>query len=264
MLRSIRTFLALLSLSLMLTAIPSVSDAAPVQQNGNCWCTQYIYNRFLLDDNTYGNANTWGSYLERQGFQEAATARSGQVVVFSETAGLGPAGHIGIIVSVNQDQTLTVRGANQENVSPGDTGPTEEYDCNNVYTTKYSSTASSHTTFYERPIAYKIRTPLRLSNTSPRVGNSVTASFTLRNVGTSAIQIQELAAGVRLGRDWNGQAFDFPHATNITLSAGEEYTYTKSRTFTVEGNYFAEQVIRINNKWGGIKGANRILFSVGR
>lgn len=239
---------------------PRFVGATPAIQNGNCWCTDYIYQRFLLEG-AYGNANTWGSYLISNGFSIANTVRPGQIVVFSENAGLGPAGHVGVVV---QADPLIVRGANQGVYSSGDAGPFSEFGCNNVYTTQYGPTARRNAKFYERPTGYKLSNQLSLSNTAPRVGETVTASFTLRNVGTSPLQIQDLAAGARQGHNWSGRWFDFPHTGEITLQPGEEYQYKRSQQFTITGDYFAEPVIKVNNNWGGMQGANRVTFSVRR
>jgi hypothetical protein len=103
---------------------------------------------------------------------------------------------------------------------------------------------------------------LSMPTTSLFVGENVTVSFTVKNVGGSALHLEELAAGARRGRDWNGARADFPHVSNITLQPNDEYVYQQSRSFDTAGDYFAEPVVKMNGKWGGIENANRISFTV--
>ncbi len=108
---------------------------------------------------------------------------------------------------------------------------------------------------------------LSLSTTIPDRNQGVTASFKVKNVGGSALTIQSLSAGARLGTDWNGVNVDFPAATNFTLQPGQEYIYQQSRSFNTPGVYFAEPVVQINGQWGGIPntsgGFSRVGFTVG-
>jgi hypothetical protein len=107
---------------------------------------------------------------------------------------------------------------------------------------------------------------LSLSTTAPTPGQSVTASFKVKNVGGMAMTLQNLSAGARLGADWNGTNVDFPAATNITLQPNQEISYQQSRSFDAGGSYFAEPVVQINGQWGGIPlsngGFSRVNFSI--
>jgi hypothetical protein len=125
--------------------------------------------------------------------------------------------------------------------------------------------------FWETDAIFQVTEPGRLRvikalsmpTTSPFVGGSVTASFTVKNVGGSTLYLEELTAGARRGRAWNGEWADFPHVFNITLQPNEEeYVYEQSRSFDTAGNYFAEPVVKINGQWGGIENANRVPFTV--
>lgn len=112
-----------------------------------------------------------------------------------------------------------------------------------------------------KPGELRVVESLTLSNTNPRVGESITARFKVRNVGGQALVLRELSAGARRGSDWNGVEVDFPKVSNITLSPNQEYTYQQSRSFSIAGGHFAEPVVNING-WGGIGGANRVSFNV--
>jgi|GEM_PF-3862470 len=103
---------------------------------------------------------------------------------------------------------------------------------------------------------------LRLSNTSPLTGEPVRAHFKLRNVGGQALTIEQLTAGGRKGTDWNGDWADFPSVFNITLQPGQEYAYDQERSYTQEGGYFAEPVVKLKGNWGGIHNANRVTLTV--
>jgi hypothetical protein len=104
--------------------------------------------------------------------------------------------------------------------------------------------------------------PLSLSSTAPGTGTLVTARFKVQNVGVLPLHIEQLTAGCRRGSNWNGEWADFPNVFNIDLAPGAEYTYLQSRSFDITGTYFAEPVVKINGVWGGISGANRVVFDV--
>jgi hypothetical protein len=103
---------------------------------------------------------------------------------------------------------------------------------------------------------------LSMPTTSLFVGQNVTVSFTVKNVGGSTLHLEELAAAVRRGSDWNGEEADFPPDTKITLEPEEEHVYNQSRSFDTAGDYFAEPVVKMNGQWGGIENANRVYFTV--
>lgn len=106
---------------------------------------------------------------------------------------------------------------------------------------------------------------LSLSSYSPRVGEYITASFTIRNDGGQTIYIAQLTAGARgpgaNGKGWGAPVVDFPTIKNITLQPGQTYFYSQSRSFSNTGDYFAEPV-KDQNGWGGIYPWPRQYFSV--
>jgi hypothetical protein len=102
-----------------------------------------------------------------------------------------------------------------------------------------------------------ITDPIHLSLNNPRVGQTVTAAFRLRNEIGRAETIPRLQAGARglnaCAHNWDAPLVDFPAVENLTLRPGEEYLYQQSRTFTVAGDYFAEPVMQdTQGRWGGI------------
>ncbi len=108
---------------------------------------------------------------------------------------------------------------------------------------------------------------LVLSDTSPDIGESVTASFTLLNVGGQPVTIRRLVAGARgpnaRSREWNAPNVDFPAITDLTLQPGEEYAYRQSNSFSQPGDYFAEPAMLDNNgNWTGIAPYSRVWFDV--
>jgi hypothetical protein len=112
------------------------------------------------------------------------------------------------------------------------------------------------------PGRLRVITALSMPTTSLFVGESITVSFTVKNVGGSAIHLEKLTAAVRRGSDWNGAQADFPHVLDITLQPNEEYVYQQSRNFETAGDYFAEPVVKMNGQWGSIANANRVSFTV--
>lgn len=103
---------------------------------------------------------------------------------------------------------------------------------------------------------------LRLSSISPKVGDSVQASFKIKNTSDISITFNAITAGSRKGTGWFGEVFDWPVLPGKTLEPGEVFTYTATRLFNSSGDYFAEPVIQMNSSWGGIASANRVQFKV--
>jgi hypothetical protein len=106
---------------------------------------------------------------------------------------------------------------------------------------------------------------VRLSNTSPRSGENVTAWFQVRNDGGQSLIISQLTASVRGpgGRlqGWNAPNADFPVVKNITLKPGESYQYVQARSFYATGEYFVEPT-KDQAGWGGIFPYPRLYFTV--
>ncbi len=108
---------------------------------------------------------------------------------------------------------------------------------------------------------------LSLSNISPRVGDSVTASFRIRNASSRTIIIRQLDAGARgpnaRNLNWNAPEVDFPAVFALTLQPGQELDYRQSRTFDAPGDYFAEPVwMDIFGAWAGAWPYPRVWFNV--
>jgi pimeloyl-ACP methyl ester carboxylesterase len=103
---------------------------------------------------------------------------------------------------------------------------------------------------------------LHMRSTNLLIGESISASFKIKNMGSSALHLEKLTAGVRRGSDWDGEQADFPHVSNITLQPNEEYSYQQSRSFDTAGEYFAHPLVKTNGQWGGIENASRVSFTV--
>jgi hypothetical protein len=87
-----------------------------------------------------------------------------------------------------------------------------------------------------RPV---VTTSLKLSSGSAKVGDTLSATFTITNRGGQSITFNRLLAGGRMDGDPNCAAGcpDFSSASNITLSPGQSYSYTGSRKFDRAGAY---------------------------
>jgi hypothetical protein len=64
-------------------------------------------------------------------------------------------------------------------------------------------------------------------------GNTYTASFTIKNYGTTQAEIGYIKPAVR---DTKNKNYDFPYSPYVKLQPGQSYTYTHSRTLPV-GDY---------------------------
>jgi len=125
-------------------------------------------------------------------------------------------------------------------------------------------------TFAPPPGEVRLVSELRLSNTSPRVGEKVTAEFTIRNVGGSPVTIQRMVAGARgpnarnaPNNGWSAPNVDFEAVTNLVLAPGETYTYRATRSFSTPGEYFAEAAwLPPTGEWQGIPPYQRVWFTV--
>ncbi len=80
----------------------------------------------------------------------------------------------------------------------------------------------------------RIITSLSLSPANPSVGQTVTASFQIRNFGDSSVDIGTMAV---TARDPQGHNVDFAPDTNVTIPANSTYTYSQTRTFTTAGTH---------------------------
>lgn len=98
---------------------------------------------------------------------------------------------------------------------------------------------------------------LRLSSTQPRVGDVVSADFTIRNNGAVPITFQRIGVAVRGPNCWNlacGKVVDYPLNGQMTLGVGQAFSYSQSRTFNAAGHYFAQIVYQApNGNWFWLK-----------
>lgn len=75
---------------------------------------------------------------------------------------------------------------------------------------------------------------LSLSATNTRAGNTVMATFKMRNFSNTAINIGRMKVQGTL----NSEQFDFPSTPdNLTIQPGQEYTYSESRILPKTGSY---------------------------
>jgi hypothetical protein len=81
-----------------------------------------------------------------------------------------------------------------------------------------------------------LTTPLALSPGSPAVNQSTRATFTVTNLGGSAVNVETVLVGARSPS--NGNA-DFPPSASLTLQPGQAYNYSDSRSFATTGTYTA-------------------------
>lgn len=85
-------------------------------------------------------------------------------------------------------------------------------------------------------VQLSVVTPLALSPASPGVNQSTTATFTVQNTGSQAVNVQYFLAGAR---DPNNNNVDFPATTPGILQPGQQYTYSAARSFGTSGTYTA-------------------------
>lgn len=174
----------------------------------------------------------------------------------------------GFYIYSDSEQSATVDASTttytEGNLAPGSSHCYILYAFNDQGASDWSDWACATTPRESRPTNGELRVVevLTLSTTNPQVGQGVRARFKIKNVGGQAMRLQELAVGARRGSDWSGEWADFPHVYNITLQPNQEYVYEQTRSFTNAGNYFAEQVVKINGNWGGVGGSNRVNFTV--
>ena len=99
------------------------------------------------------------------------------------------------------------------------------------------------TTVKDNPL---ITTGVSLSPANPVVGQPVTATFMVTNKSSNPININQPIVVVR---DSAGNNVDFGVDGNITIPANSTYTYSKTRIFTLPGDY----TFFISNYAGGNK-----------
>ncbi len=97
------------------------------------------------------------------------------------------------------------------------------------------------------------------------VGETVMATFTIKNEGGSALVLKQLLAGARgpwaRVQGWMGPNADFPPDVDVVVQPGQSYTYSRARTFTLVGDYFVEALL-YQDRWMSITPNPRIELNV--
>lgn len=111
------------------------------------------------------------------------------------------------------------------------------------------------------PNCLVVEEPLRITPEHPKPGDTVTASFTIRNRTQDPIKLNRLLAAGRSGADWSSTInADFPDAftEEFSLAPGASYQYQATHTYDSPGAYFAEPWRQSGSTRGGIWGGNRV------
>lgn len=83
---------------------------------------------------------------------------------------------------------------------------------------------------------YSLTSFLALSPSTIREGETLTATYTVKNTTDASITISSLGAYAYRGTNTNDRTI-FPASTNITLDPNQEYTYTGQTTVTKPGSW---------------------------
>ncbi len=108
---------------------------------------------------------------------------------------------------------------------------------NGAWSSSYPKSSSSNVvrsgtfTVLENPL---ITTGVSFSPKSPAIGQTTTATFSIKNTSDSAVNIGTIAIAAR---DISGKNIDFAPDINITIPANSTYTYTKTNKFTTVGKH---------------------------
>jgi hypothetical protein len=81
-----------------------------------------------------------------------------------------------------------------------------------------------------------VTSALALSPVSPAPNQATTATFVVKNTGTTVFSAQYFLVGAR---DSSNANVDFPASAAVTLQPGQSFTYSGSRSFTATGTYSA-------------------------
>ncbi len=106
---------------------------------------------------------------------------------------------------------------------------------------------------------------LTVTPSAPSVGQSVIASFRIRNAGDAALTFLKVGAGGRGPdcNDWTCNRYrDFPLRDGVVLQPGQTFTYSAETTFWETGDYFTQLVFQdANGTW--FFDGERVDFTVG-
>ena len=196
----------------------------------------------------FGDAGEWRAGAIACGYRVierlSPSAVNSVAVWMPGVGGASPIGHVGWVTAVDGDRFF-VKDRNW--VPDGENGRWIQWE-----------PGISFITFDGGAGDLQIVEPLSISATSLLPGEHVRVRFTLKNIGSAPVTVQDLVVGGRLG----DKVADFPHVGNVTVQPGGEYTYEQEGAFSQSGDYSAEPVMCIAGGWAPINGANRIRFTV--
>jgi len=87
---------------------------------------------------------------------------------------------------------------------------------------------------------------LSIDTVNGHAGNITTGTFTIKNFGTSSVNIGDIGIAVRNQKNQN---YDLPYATNVSLAAGQELTVSKSRSLPAGAYHFWVANYRNGQGW---------------
>lgn len=101
---------------------------------------------------------------------------------------------------------------------------------------RYNNVCGTTSTTPARPV---VSSSLRLSSSSAKVGDTLSATFTITNRGGQSITFNRLLTGGRMDGDPNCTLGcpDFSSTGTLTLAPGQSYSYSGSRSFNRTGTY---------------------------
>lgn len=217
---------------------PATTGAAHLDYAYYCQCTDYVRQRFGLFSSIgwFWGAQDMGPYLRANGMVQVSTPQPGAIAVFPSWFGYGINpyyGHVAVVEHVywNGDAAqLVLRGANQSWF-----GIWSEYGCANVSDMYHiaHSPYYPYIAYYVWPAKPVLAQPLEISDTDRKVtlGQAITATFAVQNIGGAELTIETVMAGGRRGDSWAAATqANFSGSEQIVLAPGEIYHYTG--TFT--------------------------------
>jgi hypothetical protein len=95
------------------------------------------------------------------------------------------------------------------------------------------------------PAKLTVTSALTLAPSTPTAGQTVSAQFTVQNMGGQSATVRFLTGA----RDAANNNVDFPLSANVTLAGGSSYTYTASRAFTTSGTYMVWPAYTDGTNW---------------
>ena len=169
---------------------------------------------------------------------------------FAITTGLGICARLnGVNVDLGYNSNLTIPANSTINISYSYTanasGSYNIFICSQLpnglwagsyypYDITNNLTRSYNFTIYPNPLVTSSVNISPQTSTTPTVGQTVSATFTITNSSSSSVNIGQMILAVR---DSNGTNYDFPLSSSITIAGNSTYTYSQSAIFTKPGQY---------------------------